>query len=147
MLDISAHVPHQKLLARWIVPNSAAVRTSRWQAALLLAHFPFFIKRKNGIRRMINRTMEAPRHVGSFDQKIVDEQLTTHINRDDVGRIDQIGRSRQTLGEVRHLRWPLIGQFDPVVENFACLPCGSQQQKCWEERPGDESHRNLSAFI
>ena len=78
---------------------------------------------------MVNRLVKMPCETGLlFNQKIIHKQLPPHINRNDLRRLFEIRRKRQSLRQVRETWRPFIGQFNPVVKPLAS-EAGQRQQK------------------
>jgi len=100
----------------------------------LLVFFPVHLRLQHGRARMIFRLVKAAPERGGLDEKIVHEQLSAHINRNDRGRLFQIrhGHRLARLEFSRGARWrPGRREFDAVVKDFTgdCRRCEQSEQQ------------------
>ena len=110
----SGQIPHFKLLPGFIIPYSITERSSI--RSTFKSVFPFLIRSKYRIILIEHSLMGNTLHIRFCNQKIIDEQLTPQIYRNNIRFVQNIRqRHFATYSVIHHARRPLLGQHNTIM--------------------------------
>jgi hypothetical protein len=122
ILRIPTHVPHLEEAVLRVVEDAVAehhrgrIRSRVRALGILVVFLPARRRPQHRVRRMIFWPVEDALERGLLDEKVVHEQLTAKIDRDDIGTVDQVRRHDRRRLELAPSRRPRRRQPDAVVE-------------------------------